>query len=341
MSLSDLREVTLGHPAAAEATMAAYAREQRGKKWADIFVTDHLSVARDAQDQPVATIFGNARSIDVTDDARIPAVAMLFGLSPGGHDVTFEVRDPTEAVLASETTAVHVGDKQRVAFASTDMPVPAKTHGKHSIVAKVAGKEVGRAFVNLTLPDDDDDLDDEHDGDAADDGKPDVDVVVAAAGNYDPLVMSGIRSAWAERTYPRRVEYTWFARGTRGWAGTNVSMISYVLDAQGHIVGRNEGCFQSELRPEHPWACMGSTGMSPFPMASAEGPYDIVFAINDQPVAWWPMEAVIQHEQEPGSDVERWMKDLHRATVKRHATSSTAPAPAAATPAHAATSKKK
>jgi S1-C subfamily serine protease len=328
VSLSELREVTLGHPAAAEATMAAYAREQRGKKWADIFVTDRLSVARNAEDQPVAAIYGNAKSIDVTDDdhVRIPAVAMLFGLGPGTHDVTFEVLNPKDELLASETTTVHVDDKQRVAFASTSMRFATHSHGKHAIVARVNGAEIGRSFVNLTLPDDDNDLDDEHDSDSSDDGNPDVDVVVAEAGQDQPLALLGVRSAWSERAYPRRVEYKWFARGTRGWTGTNVSITSYVLDEHGHVVGRNEGCFQNELRAEHPWSCMGSGGGSPFPMASGEGPYDIVFAINDRPVAWWPMEAVIQQQHAPGSDVERWMKDMRRVVVRRRQTTPTPPA---------------
>jgi S1-C subfamily serine protease len=320
VSLGELREATLGHPAAIESAVAGYAREQRARRWADLFVTDHLSVARDATDQPIAAIYGNARSIDVGEDdrVRIPAVAMLFGLPKGSHDVTFEVRDPAETVLASETTTVRVGDKQRVSFASTAMRfASAKSHGKHAVVAKIGDKEIGRTFVNIVLPDDDEDLEDDHDSDSSDDGNPDVDVVVAAAGSDDPLAMSGIRSAWAERTYPRRVAYTWFARATRGWTGTNVSITSYVLDSQGHIVGRNEGCFHAEVRPEHSWACMGSGGGTPFPMATSEGPYDIVFAINDRPVAWWPMEAIIQQQHAPGSDLERWMKEMHRAVVRR------------------------
>ena len=333
VSLSELREVTLGHPATVQAAVAAYAADQRSKIWADLFVTDHLSVARDSDDQPTATIFGNAHTIDVGDDerVRIPAVAMLFGLGKGAHDVTFEIRDPAETVLATETTTVHVGDKQRVAFASTSIRFLAgKSHGKHAVVARMGDKELGRTFVNLMLPDDDEDLDDDHDADATDDGNPDVDVVVAQAGREDPLAMAGIRSAWAERTYPRRVEYTWFARATRGWSGTNVSITSYVLDSQGHIVGRNEGCFENEVRPEHSWSCMGSGGGSRFPMASGEGPYDIVFAINDRPVAWWPMEAIIQQSHAPGSDVERWMKDMHRAVIKRR--QSLPPPPPAAAP---------
>jgi S1-C subfamily serine protease len=331
VSLTELREATLGRPAAVEASLSAYARGQRGKQWADIFVTDRLSVSRDASDQPIAAIYGNARSIDVSDDERprIPAVAMLFGLPKGSHDVTFEVRDPGEGLLASETTTVRVGDKQRVSFASTSLRLPMKSRGKHAVIAKMADKEIGRSFVNLVVTEDDEDLEDDHDSDSADDGDPDVDVVVAAAGHDDPLAMAGIRSAWSERTYPRRVSYTWFARATRGWTGTNVSITSYVLDSQGHIVGRNEGCFQSEVRAEHSWACMGAGGSTPFPMASAEGPYDMVFAINDRPVAWWPMEAILQPQHAPGSDLERWMKEMHRAVIKRQK-APVAPAPAPA-----------
>jgi hypothetical protein len=343
VSLGELRETTLGHAPPVEAIMAAYAKEQRNKKWADIFVTDRVSVARDAQDQPVAAIYGNAKEVDVDDDGTvtIPAVAMMFGLDAGPHDVTFEVHDPAETVLASETTTVRVNDKQRVAFASTSIHFLAKSHGKHSLVAKVGDKEVGRAFVNLMLPDDDDDLDDEHDSDATDDGNPDVDVVVARLGRGDPLAMTGIRSDWSERTYPRRVEYAWFARGTRGWSGTNVSISSYVLDSAGHVVGRNEGCFQPEVRPEHPWACMGEGGGMPFPMAGAEGPYDIVFAINERPVAWWPMEAILQTQHAPGSDLQRWMKEMHRAVVKRRQQIADAPAPTPAPAPPAKTPPKK
>ncbi len=336
VTLSELRETALGHAPLVEAKMAAYARDQRDRKWADLFVTDRLDVSRDDEDQPVATIVGNAHDLQVGDDGRVqvPAVAMLFGLDAGSHDVTFEVRDPAENVLASETTTVRVRPKQRVAFASTAMRFATPSHGKHAVVAKVGDKEVGRTFVNLLVPGDDDDLADEHDADATDDGNPDVDVVVAQVGRDDPLALLGVRADWSERTFPRRVEYAWFARGTRGWAGTNVSIASYVLDQSGHVVGRNEGCFQPEIRPEHPWSCMGEGGGLPFPMASAEGPYDIVFAINDRPVAWWPMEAVIQTQHAPGSDVARWMKEMHRAVVERRrqlqAESGAAPAPASA-----------
>jgi hypothetical protein len=77
----------------------------------------------------------------------------------------------------------------------------------------------------------------------------------------------------------------------------------------------------------------------PFPLASAEGPYDIVFAINDRPVAWWPMEAIIQQQHAPGSDLQRWMKEMHRAAVKRRQT--VAPPPPPPPPPAQAPKKKK
>jgi S1-C subfamily serine protease len=334
VSLSDLREVTLGHPAPIETKLAAYAREQHTKKWADVFVTDGLNVSRDEQDQPTAQIFGNAKEIDMGDDGQVhvPAVAMIFGLGAGSHDVTFEIHDPNEAVLATEASTVRVGDKQRVAFASTTVTFKTTSRGKHAVVTKVGDKEVGRAFVNFTQDDDDEELDDEHDSDSSDDGNPDVDVVVARAGNDDPLILSGIRAAWTERTYPRRVDYTWFARATRGWSGTDVAITSYVLDQDGHIVGKNEGCYRPEVRPEHPWSCAGMGGSSPSPLANREGAYDIVFTINDRPVAWWPMEAIVIPQHAPGSDVGRWLKEMHRAVVKRRHTVTQQPPPTTPAP---------
>ena len=326
---SEIRETLAGHEAPAVAKMAAYAKEQRARQWADVFVTDKLLVSRDDQDQPVASLAGNQRAVEVDEDGHvhIPAVAMLFGLPEGEHDVTFEVRDANEAPLATETATVRVADGQRVAFTSASLRFVTKSHGKHAVVARLADKELGRSFVNLLLPEDDDDLDDEHDGDSSDDGNPDVDVVVAALGHDDPLMLFGIRSAWSERTYPRRVAYTWFARATRGWSGTNASITSYVLDGSGHVVGRNEGCFQTEVRPEHPWSCMGAGTETSSPLASKEGPYDIVFAINDRPVAWWPMEAVVRQEHAPGSDLQRWLKDMQRTATKRKHTTPPPPPP--------------
>jgi hypothetical protein len=77
---------------------------------------------------------------------------------------------------------------------------------------------------------------------------------------------------------------------------------------------------------------MGAGGGMPFPLASGEGPYDIVFAINDRPVAWWPMEASIEQQHAPGSDVQRWMKEMHRAAIKRRLTVVPPPPPATSPP---------
>ena len=92
-----------------------------------------------------------------------------------------------------------------------------------------------------------------------------------------------------------------------------MSITSYVLDDEGHIVGRNEGCFQTEVRPEHSWSCMGSGGEPP-PLAKA-GAYDIVFAINDRPVAWWPMEATLRRDSPSSSEMQRWLQDMRRIVV--------------------------
>ena len=107
--------------------------------------------------------------------------------------------------------------------------------------------------------------------------------------------------------------FTWMARGTRGWTGTNVSIAAYVLDDTGQIVGRSDGCFKQELRPTHSWSCFGMAGP---PLAMKEGAYDIVFAMNDRPVAWWPMEAAIRKDHSPGGEMERWLRELKRHQAK-------------------------
>ena len=319
-SLVELKATAAHTAPTIEPALVAYAKTQRERQYADIFITDRLSVVRDPHDNQVASFMGNAKSIEIDDGrARIPALAMLFGLASGKNaEVTFEILDPTNNEVATETTTVRVAEHQRVSFASTTLRFRAKTYGKYSVVAKLGEKELGRSFVSLTSEDDDDEFEDDHDSDAVDDdGQPDVDIVVAAGGRPDPLAMVGIRSAWLEKSYPRRVAYSWFARGTRGWSGTYVSVSAFVLDDANHIVGRSDGCLTAELRPEHTWACMGSGGLHPPPMPRKEGPYDIVFTINDRPVAWWPMEAMIRQEHAPGSDVQRWAKELQRHVYKR------------------------
>ena len=327
VAASEVREVAAGHPPTVQQTLADYAKKQRGRVWADLFITDRLSVSRDPNDQQIAHIMGDAHLLEAkSDGTRIPAVAMVFGLPKGPNDVEFEARDPNGNVVATWPATVRVGDHQRVSFVSGSLRFNAKTHGKYSVTLKSAGKEIGQSQVALQLEDDDDELHEDTAGDVSDDGDPDVELVVAMMGNDDPLTLLGIRAGWAERSYPRRVGYSWFARGTRGWSGTNVSISAFVLDEQGNIVGRSDGCFRPELRPEHTWSCLGQGGMAPPPLATKEGAYDIVFAINDRPVAWWPMEAAIRKDHAPGSDMERWMKEMKRVVVKRQKPA-TPPAP--------------
>ena len=103
------------------------------------------------------------------------------------------------------------------------------------MVAKVGGKVVGKTVV--WIQDDEQAIDEEH-TEAEEDGGPQVDVVVAAFGREDPFALGGIRAGWVEWRYPRRVEFTWFARGSRGWSGTNVAIGAFVLDDTGKIAGR-------------------------------------------------------------------------------------------------------
>ena len=343
VTAAELRETVAGHPPAIQPRLAEYAKQERSKVYADLFITDRLMVNRDANDQQIAHIIGNTKQLEARgNETRIPAVAMIFGLPKGEEDIAFEVRDPNDLLVASETKSVRIGEHQRVGFASTALTFTPKSGGKYSVLAKRQGKELGRSMVTLDLQDDDDDLADEHDNDAVDDGQPDVDIVVASSGRNDPLMLAGIRAAWAERSYPRRVEFTWFARGTRGWSGTFVSIAAFVLDQDGNIVGRSDGCFEYELRPERSWSCMGSgstEGQPPLP--PKEGAYDIVFAINDRPVAWWPMEAAIRKDRAPGSDIDRWMKEMRRVQIKRKRAETAPKPPPAKPPADKATTKAK
>ena len=313
VSVGEVREVIAGHPPTMEKVVADYANKQRMRSYADIFITDRLSVGRDPGGQQVAHIFGNAKTLETDKDSpRIPCVAMMFGVPAGDQTVSFEAQDIQGKTLVQKSTSLKIDGGQRVAFASASLLPPPGTRGKIGVVAKLGGKELGRTSVHLDVQGDDEDLHEEHDADSSDDGYPDVDIVVAQLANDDPLMLGGIRAGWSERSYPRRVGFTWFARGTRGWSGTNASITAFVLDESGHIVGRSDGCFQPELRPERTWSCVNSGGMQSPPMPSKTGHYDIVFAINDRPVAWWPMEAALRKEDLPGSDIDRWLQEMKR-----------------------------
>ncbi|MDB5215861.1 MAG: hypothetical protein JWO86_3788, partial [Myxococcaceae bacterium] len=46
---------------------------------------------------------------------------------------------------------------------------------------------------------------------------------------------------------------------------------------------------------------------------------DVVFALNDRPIAVWPMEAMVRTSSN-SSALDKWMKDLHQKhDVKKHA----------------------
>jgi S1-C subfamily serine protease len=325
VSISELRETVAGHTHPFEAKLAEYAKTQHAKQYGDLFITQNLSVHRDEHGQPLAEIYGNLKAIEGTKDgAYIPVAGMLFNLPKGQSEVSFELHDPNGQVVSTATKTVTVGEKQRVSFASAGFRFEPKMHGRYEVVAKTGSTSLGSATVALSLADEDDELVDTHDGDVSEDGDPDVDIVVAQFGNDPPLSLGGITSAWAEKSYPRRVGFTWFARGTRGWSGTNVAISAYVLDEEGHVVGHSIGCFRPELRAERPWSCMGTGGT---PLTMKEGVYDVVFAINDKPVALWPMEAAIRAEQAPGSDVERWLKELARRKAMQARKKPEAPTP--------------
>jgi S1-C subfamily serine protease len=315
-AVSALHEVLAGTRAPVEKKLVDYANEQRRRTYADLFITDRFQISKDENGFPNAHMMGDARSIAIDDDGNVdvPCVAMLFGLPRGPSQIRFEARDSSGKTVAQASTTATLEDKQRVAFASAHLSFPTKTESHFAIVALKDGTEIGRSVVAAEQQDEDEVLH-SHDPDVADDGQPDVDVVVARVANQSPLVLAGIRSTWTERSYPRRVEFTWFARGSRGWAGRDALIAAYVLDPDGRIVGQSEGCYYPELRPENTWSCLGSGGMMPPPMANKAGPYDIVFTINERPVAWWPMEATLRKDAPSTTDMERWLQDMRRVVV--------------------------
>ena len=309
VSVSELKAVEANTPPPMQAAVAAYAKAQRGKQYADLFVTDRVLVGRDENGQPVASLMGNAKVITAdAKDTVVPVVAMLFGLPVGKQDVSFELHDADGKVVASSARHAHVRQNQRVAFSKAEMHFAAKNTGPYEVVVKYNNKDMGHSHVVLAVSgQEDDEAVLGADADHSDDGNPDVDVVVAEDSSDDPLLIQGIRAAWTERSYPRRVDFNWFARASRGWSGTNVAVGAYVLDDKGTIVGRAEGCFLPEVRPEKAWSCAGSVSEVDSPLPHGEGQYDIVFTVNDRPVAWWPMEAVLKRGLT--QDGAGWTKD--------------------------------
>jgi len=321
VAVSSLREVLAGNRAPLEKRLFEYANRERLKTYADIFITDRFQISKDEAGKPNAHMAGDARSVSIDDDGNVdvPCVAMVFGLPRGETEVRFEARDPTGKVVATARSTANLEEKQRVAFASAHLTFQSKEESHFTIALLKDGKELGRATVAAEQQGEDEVLH-SHDPDVSTDGQPDVDVIVARLANESPLVLAGIRSTWTERSYPRRVDLTWFARGSRGFSGHDVIVAAYVLDSEGHVVGQSEGCYWPELRPENTWACVKSGGMMAPPLAEKPGAYDIVFTINERPVAWWPMEATLRKDAPTTNDMERWIQDMRRIVIPPHHT---------------------
>jgi hypothetical protein len=314
-SVGDIRAVLAGQPPAVQGKLATFAKSRGAETRAELFVSESLAVHRDPQLLTTAAIRENRRFIEAQEEARVPIVAMLFGVEPGAHEVQLKVSDPDDHTVADVKRTVNVPPHERIGFVSADLRFWAKESGRYEIHAYEKGKVIGHTDVWVIDSDggapplNDADVDDVEGGD------PRVSVVVAQAGMTDPLTLVGIRAGWSEWRYPRRVAFTWFARGSRGWTGTNVAISSFVLDDKGTIVGRGVGCIRPELRPELPWSCMGQGGT---PLLGGAGRYDIVFAINDRPVAVWPMEAIVRVDGK-NSALERWLDEVKKSGgVKKH-----------------------
>ena len=313
-SVSALRAVLAKEPAPIERTLADYAKENALKPRGELFITRKVSVHTDSQMRKTAAIAGNEKILQAEEVTHVPVVAMLFGYFKHEKDIDFEVRDPSDKLVATLTRPFQVRDKERVTFVGADIPILPKVGGRYEVSVKLADKEVARTDVWLELAGDDEQPIEDEDLDDAEDGQPRVDIVVASGGTDDPLLLSGIRSAWSEYHYPRRVNFTWFARGTRGWSGTNVAISAFVLDDKEQIVGRGVGC----IRPSSAPSRAGAASVRGLPLVEKAGPYDVVFTLNDHPVAIWPMEAMLREGTSEGGALDRWLKELRKpSTIKR------------------------
>jgi hypothetical protein len=314
-SVKDIRDVLAGRPAPIQAKLHAFVKQRSTEAHAELFLTNNLSVHRDPQTLTTAAITGNNHTITASEEARVPVVAMLFGVQPGLEEtVELRVIDPDLHPVASLRRTLSIPRHERIGFVSADLRFWAREPGRYEILAFRKGVQIGHTDVIVKDPDDDTSpLADE--GDDVEGGDPKVNVVVAQAGIANPLTLLGIRAGWSEWRYPRRVAFTWFARGSRGWTGQNVAISSFVLDEKGVIVGRGVGCIRPEIRPEVTWSCMGQGGT---PLLGGAGRYDIVFAINDRPVATWPMEAVVRVDGQ-NSALERWLDEVKKGGgVRKH-----------------------
>jgi S1-C subfamily serine protease len=334
-SVSDIREVLAGKPSPLQSKLAAYAKGRAVEPRIELFVTNNIAVHKDPRMLTTAAIYGNQRVVEQADEARVPIVGMVFGVEPGKQEFEFRVVDPADHTVTTLKRSMALPDRERVGFITADLRFPAKVEGRYEVLVYRKGQKIGHTDVWVQDPNDDDSPINDDDMDDVEDGEPQVNVVVAQAGQSDPLTLLGIRAGWAEWRYPRRVAFTWFARGSRGWSGKNVAISSFVLDDKGTIVGRGVGCIRPEVRPEHPFNCMGQGGTPLLPRA---GRYDIVFAINDRPVATWPMEAILRTDGGQGA-LEKWLDDAKKRGHRAHTHGDEAPKGPAVAPAPGATPK--
>lgn len=315
VTVSELRDFVAGRRPPLEARLAAYAKTQRARVFAQIYVTDKLSVQRRPDGEPTAFIAGDAQHMDVRGEARVPCVAMLFGLAPGPVTLSFRVRGPDGAVLTVHDEKLEVKGGERIAFSSTWLTFSPTHEGRHVLEVLRAGKVIGRKALALEVLGADEALHDHEANVADDDGAPTADLVVADSAREEPLALSGVSASWTGQRYPKRVEYNFFARGSRGWSGTNVVIAAYVLDAEGHVVGNAIGCVEDELRPAHTWTCVSGSGRTP-PLLERPGSYDIVLALNGRPAGWWPMEATASKGRPTTADMDRWLDMMRKGPKK-------------------------
>lgn len=314
VAATELRAFIAGKKSALEDRIAAYAREQRDRVSAQLFITDKLAVQRAPSGEQVAFLKGDARALDVRSEARVPVVAMLFNLKDSTN-LTFTLKSPKGAIVASQISQAIVQEGARVQFLSTELAFTPKEEGRHMLEVSANGKIVGRAAIALEVQGLDESMHDHEANVANEEGDPDVDFVVADGAEEEPLTLAGVRSTWVAKSLPRRVPFAFFARGSRGWSGSNVLVAAYLVDQDGKIAGASFGCLQDQISPRHTWTCKADTGRTP-PLVMKPGRYDVVLTMNGRPVAFWPMTAQEKASKPTIMDMERWLGDVRKGSKR-------------------------
>ena len=289
-AVNDIHAVLEGRPSPLVAVLAKYAKDHATDPHAELFLAQNMQVTRDAQNLTTASILGASRVIEPQEQAHVSVAGLVTGFLPGHHDIELRIVDPDSHAVSTVRRTVSVAPTERVGWFNADVRFDAKVEGRYEIFAFAKGKNIGHAEVYVEDSGEDDQGGAGH-YEGGGTGDPEVRVIVAEAAEKEPLSLLNVRAGWSEWRYPQRVEFNWFARGSRGFTGTNVAISSFVLDDTGRIVGRGVGCFRPEIRPEVAWSCMGQGGS---PLITKAGRYDVVFTLNDRPVAQWPMEALVR-----------------------------------------------